>query len=187
MGKTVKIDAKQIQKLREQTNAGVMDCKQALEKASGDFTQAVQFLREKGIALAAKKAHRQVREGRITAYVHSNHKIGVLVEVNCETDFVSRCAEFQQFSKDVAMQIAALNPTYLKKEDVPKDVAKEQKARLEDFYKQSCLMEQSFVKDQSKSISDYLAEIVGKIGENILISRFTRFELGATLGNEAKK
>ena len=113
--KTIKISAKDIQKFREQTGAGVMDCKQVLEAAGGDAQKALQLLREKGIASAAKKTHRQTKEGRVEAYVHLHNRIGVLVEVNCETDFVSRCDDFKKFTKDVAMQIAALNPVYLKK------------------------------------------------------------------------
>jgi len=174
----MKISAKDIQKLREATSAGVMDCKQALEKSKGDFDKAGKLLREKGIALAAKKASRETGEGRIESYVHLNDKIGVLVEVNCETDFVSRCDEFKKFTKDLAMQIAALNPIYLKREDLPKDVIKENKESLEDFCKRNCLLEQAFVKDQSKTVKDYLSEVIGKIGENIVVRRFTRFELG---------
>ncbi len=174
----MKVSAKNIQKLREATSAGVMDCKQALTEAKGDFDKALGVLRRKGIALAAKKSSREAREGRIEAYVHLNNKIGVLVELNCETDFVARCEDFRNLSKDVAMQIAALNPLYLKKEDVPKDVVKENKSRLEDFYKETCLLEQSFIKDQTKTVKDYLTEAIAKIGENILIRRFTRFQLG---------
>lgn len=178
----MKISVKDIQKLREVSGAGVMDCKQVLEKSEGNFDKAIKLLREKGVALAAKKSSRETREGRIESYVHLHNKIGVLVEVNCETDFVSRCDEFKKFTKDIAMQIAALNPLYLKKEDLPKDVVKEHQEHLEDFYKQSCLLEQLFIKDQTKSVKDYLAEVVGKIGENIVIRRFTRFELGEKIG-----
>lgn len=175
---TVKIDAKVIQKFRQKTGAPVMDCKSALEAAGGNFDQAVQILREKGIASAAKKTSRQARDGRIEAYVHLHNKIGVLVEVNCETDFVSRCDDFKRFTKDIAMQIAALNPAYLKKEDVPKKIVEENKQCLEDFYQQNCLLEQSFIKDDSRKIKDYLTEVIAKIGENIVIRRFTRFQLG---------
>lgn len=173
----MKITAKDIQKLREQTSAGVMDCKQALEEAKGDMVKAIQVLREKGKAVALKKSSRQAKEGRIEAYVHLHNKIGVLVEVNCETDFVSRCEEFKRFTRDLAMQIAALNPLYLKKEDVPESVIEEQKGRLEDFYKESCLLEQPFIKDQTKTIRDYLTEVIAKVGENIIIRRFVRFQL----------
>ena len=173
-----KISAKDIQRLREKTGAGVMDCKQALESACGDFDQAIQLLRKKGIALAAKKTARQTKEGRIEAYVHLHNKIGVLVEVNCETDFVSRCADFKDFSKDLAMQIAAQDPSYLKREDVPEEIAKEHQDNLEAFYKAHCLMEQSFIKDEARTIKDYLTEVIAKIGENIVVRRFTRFQLG---------
>ncbi len=178
MKKTVNISAKEIQKLREATNAGVMACKHALEQSKGDLDKAMKVLREKGIAMAAKKASRVTREGRIEAYIHSNNKIGVLVEINCETDFVSRCDDFKHFAKDVAMQIAALNPAYVKKEDVPKNIVKENKACIDNFYKANCLLEQAFVKDQGKTIQDCLSEIIGKIGENMVISRFIRFQLG---------
>jgi elongation factor Ts len=174
----VKISAKDIQKFREKTGAGVMDCKSALEKAKGDLEKAMKFLREKGLAAAAGKASRQAKEGRIQAYVHLHNKIGVLLEVNCETDFVSRCEDFKNFTKDLAMQIAALNPVYVKKEDVPKKTAQEQKERLEDFYRQTCLLEQSFIKDDTKTIKEYLTEMIAKIGENIVIRRFIRFQLG---------
>jgi elongation factor Ts len=173
-----KINAKDIQKLREKTCAGVMDCKLALDQAKGDFDQAIQVLRKKGLALAAKKSSRKAREGSIESYVHLNNKIGVLVEVNCETDFVGRCEEFKKFSKDLAMQIAALNPVYLKKEDVPKKVAAEHKERIEDFYKANCLLEQPFIKDDSRTIKDYLTEVIAKVGENVVIRRFVRFQLG---------
>jgi elongation factor Ts len=175
---TVKISAKDIQRFREKTGAGVMDCKSALEKAKGDLEKALKILREKGLSAAAAKTSRKAKEGRIQAYVHLHNKIGVLVEVNCETDFVSRCDDFKDFTKDVAMQIAALNPLYIKKEDVPKKTAAEQKERLDDFYRQACLLEQPFIKDDSKTINDYLIEMIAKIGENILIRRFIRFQLG---------
>ncbi len=174
----MKISAKDIQKLREVTSAGVMDCKQALEQAKGDFDKAMQALREKGMAIAAKKSSREAREGQIESYVHLNNEIGVLIEVNCETDFVSRCAEFKQLSKDLAMQIAALNPLYLKKEDVPKNIVKENKDHLEDFYKAACLLEQPFIKDETRTIRDYLTEVIAKVGENIVLRRYVRFQLG---------
>jgi elongation factor Ts len=178
MNKTVKISAKDIQKLRQLTGAGVIDCKQALEKASGDFDKAKQVLRGKGVALAVKKSSRSVKEGRIESYVHLHNKIGVLVEINCESDFVSRCEEFRNFTKDIAMQIAALNPLYLKREDVPKKIIEENECRLEDFYKTHCLLEQAFIKDQAKTIQDYLTEVVAKLRENIVVRRFVRFQLG---------
>jgi len=174
----MKISTKDIQKLREATSAGVIDCKHALETAKGDFEKAKQELRKKGRVIAAKKSSRATGEGRIEAYVHMHNKIGVLLEVNCETDFVSKCEEFKKFTKDLAMQIAALNPLYIKKEDVPEKIVKENKGHLEDFYKQACLLEQPFIKDQTQVIKDYLTDVIGKIGENILIRRFTRFQVG---------
>ena len=178
MKKTMKISAKDIQKLREATSAGVMDCKQALEQARGDFDKAIQVLREKGRAIAAKKSSRETYEGRIESYVHLHNKIGVLLEVNCESDFVSRCEDFKKFTKDLGMQIAALNPLYVKKEDVPENVVKKNKAHLEEFYKTNCLLEQLFIKDQDKTIKDYLTEVIARVGENIVVRRFVRFHLG---------
>jgi elongation factor Ts len=174
----MKITAKEIQQLREKTNAGVMDCKVALEQAKGDFDKAKQALRRKGLSIAAKKSSREAREGRVEAYVHLHNRIGVLVELNCETDFVARCAEFKTLGRDLAMQIAALNPMYVKKEDVPKDVVKEQKGKIEDFYKTHCLLEQSFVKDPAMTVKGYLTEVIAKVGENIILRRFVRFQLG---------
>ena len=174
----ISISAKDIQRLREQTNAGVMDCKRALEKAKGDFAKAIQALREKGRITAVKKSTRQTKEGRIEAYVHLHNKIGVLVEINCETDFVSRCAEFKALAKDLAMQIAALNPVYIKREDIPSKVTAENQGRLEDFCKESCLLEQAFIKDQTKTVADYLTEVIAKVGENIVVRRFMRYQLG---------
>ena len=174
----MRISAKDIQKLREATSAGVMDCKLALEVAKGDFDKAMQVLRKKGQASAAKKSSREAKEGRIESYVHLHDKIGVLVEVNCETDFVSRCEEFKRLTKDLAMQIAALNPLYIKKEDVPENVVEENKDRLEDFYREACLLEQLFIKDEKRTIKDCLTELIAKVGENIVVRRFIRFQLG---------
>ncbi len=174
----MKVSAKDIQKLREKTSAGVMDCKFALEAAKGGFDKAIQLLREKGKATVAKKSSRTTKEGRIEAYVHLHNKIGVLLELNCETDFVSRCEEFKKLSKDLAMQIAALNPSYLKKEDLPKNVIEENKNCLEDFCKANCLLQQPFIKDQTRNVEDYLTEVLAKTGENIVVRRFVRFQLG---------
>jgi elongation factor Ts len=159
-----------IKELRELTNCGIVDCKKALEQAGGDFKKAQAILREKGLQMALKKASRVANEGRIEAYVHNGNKIGVVVEVNCETDFVARNESFIQFSRDLAMHIAAMAPIYLKKEDVPADVTVDLKA--------VCLLEQPFVKDTSKSIQDLLNELVAKIGENIVIGRFVRYKIG---------
>ena len=162
-----------IKELRELTNCGIVDCKKALEQAGGDLNKAKELLREKGLQMALKKASRAAREGRIEAYVHNGNKIGVVVEVNCETDFVARNEAFIQCSKDLAMHIAAMAPAYLKKEDVPADVIAggADTAAL-------CLLEQPFVKDTSRTIQDLLNELVAKIGENIVIGRFVRYKIG---------
>ena len=162
-----------IKELRELTNCGIVDCKKALEQAGGDLKKAKELLREKGLQMALKKASRAANEGRIEAYVHNGNKIGVIVEVNCETDFVARNESFMQFSKDLSMHIAAMAPVYVKKEDVPADVV----AGGADL-KALCLLEQPFVKDTSKSIQDLLNELVAKIGENIVIGRFVRYKIG---------
>jgi elongation factor Ts len=162
-----------IKELRELTNCGIVDCKKALEQSGGDLKKAKELLREKGLQMALKKASRAANEGRIEAYVHNGNKIGVVVEVNCETDFVARNESFIQFSKDLSMHIAAMAPVYLKKEDVPADVI----AGGADL-KAICLLEQPFVKDTSKNIQDLLNELVAKIGENIVIGRFIRYKIG---------
>ncbi len=162
-----------IKELRELTNCGIVDCKKALEQAGGDFKKAQAILREKGLQMALKKASRAANEGRIEAYIHNGNKIGVVVEVNCETDFVARNEAFIQFSKDLSMHIAAMSPVYVKKEDVPADVL----AGGADI-KAVCLLEQPFVKDTSKSIQDLLNELVAKTGENIMIGRFVRYKIG---------
>ncbi len=162
-----------IKELRELTNCGIVDCKKALEQAGGDLKKAKEILREKGLQMALKKASRVANEGRIEAYVHNGNKIGVIVEVNCETDFVARNESFIQFSKDLAMHIAAMSPLYLKKEDV----SAESLASGADT-SAICLLEQPFVKDTSKSIQDLLNELVAKIGENIVIGRFVRYKIG---------
>ena len=177
-----------------------MQCKKALTETEGDLEKAVKLLREQGLKAASKKAARTTSEGLVTSYIHFGGKIGVLVEVNCETDFVARTDEFQQLTKDIAMHVAALNPKYLKREDVPAEVTKEEldiykaqmkdmnkpehilekiaTGKLEKFYKGVCLLEQSFVKDESLSIQDLLTNAIAKIGENIKINRFIRYELG---------
>ncbi len=193
------VTAEMVKKLREQTGAGMMDCKKALTEANGDFDKAVDILRKKGLAAAAKKAGRATSEGLIGSYVHMD-KIGVLVEVNCETDFVARTDDFRQLVKDIAMHIAAANPRYLSREDVPSDVIEKEKdiyrdqikgkpehviekileGKLEKFYSENCLLEQIFVKDpdQKKTIKDLVNEMIVKLGENIVVKRFVRFQLG---------
>jgi elongation factor Ts len=186
--------------LREKTNAGMMDCKAALNEAGGDIEKAVEVLRKKGVALASKKSSRTAKQGTVASYIHMNGKIGVLVEVNCETDFVARNEEFQSFVKDLTMQIAAANPSYLSAEDVPEDVLEKEKdiikeqnkdkpdkaqekiveGKLKSFYQDTCLMEQPFIKDNKVFIKDILTGLIAKTGENIVVKRFTRYQLGET-------
>ena len=166
-----------IKDLREQTSCGIMECKRALSEAGGDMGKAKEILRQRGLELALKKSDRVAKEGRVEAYIHNGSKIGVIVEVNCETDFVGKNDDFIRFSKDLAMHIAAMAPKYIKKDDVPADVLKAQEDQ-DAFIKASCLLAQPFVKDASKSVQDLLNELVAKIGENILVSRFVRFKIG---------
>jgi elongation factor Ts len=197
------VSAQLVKELREKTGAGMMDCKKVLAEAGGDFAKAEELLRKKGLAAAAKKSSRAATEGAVASYIHMGGKIGVLVEVNCETDFVARTDGFQALVKDIAMQIAAAQPLWVRREEVPADiVAKEleiakaqmrdQKkpeailekiatGKLEKFYETNCLLEQAFVKDDKKKIQDVLTEAVAKIGENIQIRRFARFVLGEGL------
>lgn len=194
------VSPKQIKQLREKTGAGFMDCKKALEKTDGNVDKAIVFLREKGIAKAAKKSTRTAAEGVVSSYIHGDGRIGVLLEVNCETDFAARNDEFQRLVKDIAMQIAASNPKYIKTEDVPEDVVKKEKeilraqainsgkpdniadkiveGRIRKFYEQVCLLEQPFIKDPDKKVSEYIMEKIAIIGENINVRRFTRYERG---------
>ncbi len=165
------IKAEDVKKLRDTTGAGFMDCKDALTKSGGDVNKATALLKEKGLKIAAKKASRTANKGIICSYIHHDSRIGVLVEVNCETDFVARTDDFQKFTKDLALQIASTSPAYLKKEDASKDLSEEE-------LKQACLFEQPFVKDPSVTIKDYLTNVIAKIGENIVVRRFTRYQLG---------
>ena len=166
-----------IKRLREETSCGVIDCKKALEEAKGNFSKAKELLRKRGLEMAAKKSDRLAKEGRLEAYIHNGNKIGVVVEVNCETDFVARSEDFCKFTRDVAIHIAALNPKYIKKEDVPADVLARE-ADKEGFIKANCLLAQAYVKDPSKNIQDLLNELVAKIGENIVVGRFVRYKVG---------
>ncbi len=192
-----------IVKLRKRTNAGIMDCKTALTESDGDLDKATEWLREKGIAKAAKKADRIAAEGLVYSYIHMGGKIGVMVEVNCETDFVARSDNFVAFCKDIALQIAAARPLYVTTEEVPTDVLDHEKeilriqalnegkpeaivdrmieGRVKKFYEEVCLLEQPFVKDPSKTIKDLLNEAILTIGEKISIRRFTRYEMGEGL------
>ena len=192
-----------VAKLRQATGVGMMDCKKALEETNGDFDKAVTYLREKGMAAAAKKASRIAAEGLVASYIHGGGKIGVLVEVNCETDFVARGEKFQELCKDIAMQIAASNPKYVRREEVPAEVIEAERAiakqqainegkkpefadrivngRLEKFFKEVCLMEQEFIKDPSMDITQVINEAILSIGEKITVRRFVRYEMGEGL------
>ncbi|MDD2752567.1 MAG: elongation factor Ts, partial [Candidatus Omnitrophica bacterium] len=152
-------------------------CKSALEEAEGDIKKAADLIRKRGLEIAAKKGERAAKEGRIEAYVHLGNKVGVILEVDCETDFVARNPEFCQFTKDLAMQITALSPAYIKREDVPKDVLEQEKDK-ELFCKTHCLLDQAFVKDPGITIKDYLGSLVAKLNENIVIRRFIRYKIG---------
>jgi elongation factor Ts len=173
----MKISLELIKELRNLTSASITQCKESLREAGGDIKKAVELLRKRGLEIAAKKQDRMAKEGRIESYVHFGNKIGVLLEVDCETDFVARNSEFAQFTKDLSMQIAACNPLYIKKEDVPPNIIKQVKDK-EEFYKNNCLLEQLFIKDASITIRDYLGSIISKVGENIVIRRFTRYQVG---------
>ena len=166
-----------IKELRHMTSASIAQCKKALEESKGDLKEATKILRKKGLEIALKTQGQGPREGRIESYVHLGNKIGVLLEVNCDTDFVARNEDFIQFSKDVSMQIAACNPSFLKKEDVPAEKLKGEKDK-EEFYKNQCLLEQPFVKDPSITVKDYLGSLVAKLSENISIRRFVRYKIG---------
>ena len=194
--------AEQVKELRERTGAGVMDCKAALEAAKGDMQGAIEHLRKKGLADAAKKAHREAKDGVVASYIHPGSKIGVLVEVNCETDFVARTDDFQQLVKDLAMQVAAANPSYVSREDVPgavvekeREIYRQQMAdqkkpaqvidkivegKLEKFYAESCLMEQPFIRDPSGKtrLKEMVDQATAKMGERIVVKRFARFQVG---------
>ncbi len=192
------ITARDVKELREKTGAGMMECKKALEASGGDFNKAIEYLRQKGIATAQKKASRLAREGIVSSYIHMD-KIGVLVELNCETDFVARNEEFRQLAKDIAMHIAASNPQYLKREDVPEEVINKEKeiykaqitgnkppqvmekivqGKLEKFFEEMCLFDQPFIKEPEKKVKDLITEKVAKFGENIIVRRFVRFQVG---------
>lgn len=194
------VTAELVRDLREKTGAGMMDCKKALEASSGDMDKAVLFLREKGLAAAAKKAGRDANDGRVTSYIHGEGKIGVLVEINCETDFVARTDEFQDFCRGIAMHIAAANPRYLNKEAVPQEDQDREKGifrvqaeesgkkgpvidkivegKLSKYFEETCLVHQRFVKDPDRTIEQLVKEMIAKIGENVAIRRFARFQLG---------
>jgi len=190
-----------VKELREKTGAGVLDCRKALEYAQGDYEKAVRYLREKGLATAQKKAGRATGQGIIEAYIHAGARIGVLVELNCETDFVARTDEFKALAHDIAMQVAAARPEYVSPEDVPAEVVERERAiyraqaeaegknpraldsivegRLKKWYAEFCLLSQPFIKNPDQTVQDVINEKIAKIGENIRVRRFVRFELGA--------
>ena len=194
------ITSQMVKELREKTNAGMMDCKKALTETDGDMEKAVDLLRQKGLAVAQKRAGRATSEGVVQTYIHAGGKLGVMVEVNCETDFVAKTDGFIDFAKDIAMHIAASNPVSISREAVPAELAEREKAiytqqaidsgkpaniaekivvgRMDKFFAENCLMEQKFVKNPDISIQDLLNELVAKMGENISIRRFARFQVG---------
>jgi len=199
----MEITPKLVKELREMTNAGMMDCKKALQQAGGDMGEAVKFLREKGLSSAAKRSHRAANEGKIFYYIHSNEKLGVLLELNCETDFVARTQDFIDLGRNLAMQVAAANPTVVLREQIPADILAGEKeiyrnqalqsgkpekvldkiieGKLEKFYHESVLLEQPFIKDDKITVEDLIKETIGKLGENIIVKRFVRFQLGEEL------
>jgi elongation factor Ts len=194
------INSALVRELRERTGAGMMDCKKALTEVQGDIEKALVFLREKGLAAAAKKAGRSASEGAVASYIHAGGKIGVLVEVNCETDFVARTEDFQGLLKDLAMQIAAASPRYVRREEVPEDVIEQERSiyraqaansgkpapvvekivggKVEKFLADVCLLEQPFVKDPEKTVGALVTDAVARLGENLVVRRFARFQLG---------
>ncbi|MFZ1134298.1 MAG: translation elongation factor Ts [Candidatus Korobacteraceae bacterium] len=197
---TVNITAAQVKELRDKTNAPMMDCKNALAEAKGDIEAAIVVLRKKGVATAAKKATRATSEGSVASYIHAGGKIGVLVEVNCESDFVARTDDFKTLVHDIAMHVAATDPRYIRKEDVTPDAFEKEKdiyraqaaatgkppavvekiveGKMGKFYEEVCLLEQPFIKDQTMTVHQLIATVVGKLGENISVKRFARFKVG---------
>jgi elongation factor Ts len=197
------ITTEQIKELREATAAGILDCRKALESADGDFDKAVDYLREKGLAKAAKRSDREASEGMLELYSHGNGRVGVMVEVNCETDFVARSEAFRSFAHEVALQIAAAAPVYIRKEDVPAEVLEHEReiararaleegkpapvverivdGRIEKYYDEACLLRQPYIRDEQVTIEKLLAQNIGSIGENIIIRRFKRWEVGESI------
>lgn len=193
-----------VKTLREKTGAGVLDCKKALEEAGGDLEKAVVLLRQQGVASASKRMGKRTAQGVVSSYIHAGGRIGVLVELNCETDFVARTEEFQRLAKEIAMHAAAEDPQYITREDVPAEVLEKEKGiyraqalkggkpekviekivegKLGNFYRQACLLDQVYVRDDSKSVGDLIKETMGRLGENIVLRRFVRFQLGGDVG-----
>ena len=208
MTNTAMIKPEDVKKLREQTGAGIMDCKRALEETGGDFEKAALWLREKGLSTAAKKAGRAAREGIVTSYIHHGSRLGVLVELNCETDFVARTEDFQQLARDIAMQVAGMAPTYVARDDVPADVLDEQKrlfavdaerdgrpadriptiveGKLNKWFETVCLLEQPY-RDTDLKIGDLITEKVALLGEHIRVARFARMAVGETTQAETEE
>lgn len=200
MAQQVKVSVEDIKRLRDETGAGVMDCKRALEQAGGDFEKAKEFLRAAGLLKAEKKSGRVAKEGVIACYIHHGNRLGAMVELNCESDFVARTPEFQQLAQEIAMQVAGMDPQYISREDVPEDVVNEQKRifyekaiadgnthedaekiaeeRLNKFFEEKCLLEQACIRDDSKTVGELLKEKIALFGENIVIRRFVRFVVG---------
>lgn len=196
----MEIKSQLVKELREKTGAGIMDCKEALQECSADLEKAIEYLRKKGINSASSKLSRKALNGKIDSYIHLNGKIGVLVEINCETDFVASTEDFGQFVKEIAMQIAAANPDYISRDNVPQEKIDKEKeiyyaqlensnkpdkvkdkiveGKLEKYFKENCLMEQEYIRDSNKTIKELLLETISKLGENIIIKRFSRFQLG---------
>jgi elongation factor Ts len=199
----MEITADLVKKLREKTGVGLMDCKEALKHANGDMEKAIEYLREKGLAKLQKRMGKVASEGLIASYIHTGGKVGTMVEVNCETDFVANTKEFQEFAKDIAMQITASNPMYVKREDVPEEAKEKERniyrkqalesgkpekiidkiaeGKMEKFYQEVCLIEQPFIKNQDITVKELLEELIVKMGEKILVNRFIRFQLGETI------
>jgi len=194
------VSPKLVRDLRDKTGAGIMDCKKALAESSGDLEKAVVFLRERGLAAAAKKATRAAAEGVVGSYVHGGGKIGVLIEVNCETDFVARTPDFQALVKDLAMQVAASNPRFVTRDDVPESIMESEReiyraqagqtgkpaavlekivtGKLEKFFSEACLLEQPFVKEPERTVGQVVTDVIARLGENVVVRRFARFQVG---------
>jgi len=196
----MEITTEEIRKLREKTGAGIMNCKEALKESKGDFDEAIKILRKKGIAAAEKKAGREAKEGLIGSYIHSNGKIGVLVEVNCETDFVARTDDFQELVKNISMHIAASDPKFIERDEVTEEILEKEReiyleqaknagkpdniaekivdGKMNKFYSEVCLVEQQYVRDTDITVRDYIARVIARVGENISVRRFARYSLG---------
>jgi len=196
----VTISAEMVKQLRDKTGAGIMDCKAALSECQGDISKAIDFLRKKGLATAAKRAGRAMTEGAVQSYIHTGGKIGVLVEVNCETDFVAKTDDFREFTKNIAMHIAATSPLGVKSEDIPEEIVNKEKeiyraqalesgkpekildkiaeGKLDKFFKENCLLNQPYVRDPNITVADVINDVIAKIGENITVRRFVRFQIG---------